>query len=78
MKRLFDILVSSVIVSIFSPFWLIIALLIKLHDGGPIIFKQNRIGKDGAEFKFMKFRIITVNTPNVVSTLTAVLKVTPI
>jgi len=78
MKRLFDILVSCIILSIFSPFWLIIALLVKLHDGGPIIFNQNRIGKDGVEFKFMKFRSMPMNTPNVVSTQTAVLKVTPI
>ena len=78
MKRLFDILVSCIILSIFSPFWLIIALLVKFHDGGPIIFNQNRIGKDGVEFKFMKFRSMPVNTPNVVSTQTAVLKVTPI
>jgi O-antigen biosynthesis protein WbqP len=78
MKRFFDVMVSALVILIFSPFWLIIGIVIKLYDGGPIIFKQNRIGKDGAEFKFMKFRSMPVNTPNVVSTQTAVLRVTPI
>jgi O-antigen biosynthesis protein WbqP len=78
MKRFFDVIVSALVILIFSPFWLMIGLLIKLNDGGPIMFKQKRIGKDGHEFHFMKFRSMPVNTPNVVSTQTAVLKVTPI
>ena len=77
-KRLCDILAVLTLFLVISPIILIIAICIKFYDGGPIIFKQNRIGKDGAEFKFMKFRSMPVNTPNVVSTQTAVLKVTPI
>jgi len=77
-KRLGDILAVLTLFLVISPILLIIALCIKFYDGGPIIFKQNRIGKDGAEFQFMKFRSMPVNTPNVVSTQTAVLKVTPI
>jgi O-antigen biosynthesis protein WbqP len=78
MKRFFDVIVSALVILIFFPFWLMIGLLIKLNDGGPVMFKQKRIGKDGNEFHFMKFRSMPVNTPNVVSTQTAVLKVTPI
>jgi O-antigen biosynthesis protein WbqP len=77
-KRLGDIIAVLIIFLVISPILLIIALCIKLNDGGPVIFKQNRIGKDGVEFKFMKFRSMPVNTPNVVSTQTAVLEVTPI
>lgn len=78
MKRFFDVLVSVLVILIFSPFWLMIGIFIKLYDGGPVIFRQKRIGKDGIEFNFMKFRSMPVNTLNVVSTQTAVLKVTPI
>lgn len=78
MKRFFDIFIAIFVLLVFCPFWLIIAFFIKLHDGGPIIFKQTRIGRDGKEFLFMKFRSMPMNTPNVVSTNTGVLKVTPI
>ncbi len=78
MKRVFDIITALLILVVFFPIWLIVAVLIKFNDGGPIIFKQTRIGKDGKEFLFMKFRSMPVNTPNVVSTNTNVLKVTPI
>ena len=67
-----------ILLIIISPLLLVIALFVKLHDGGPVIFTQKRIGKNGIEFQFMKFRSMPVNTPNVVSTQTAVLKVTPI
>lgn len=77
-KRIFDILSVSFLLIILSPILFIIAIFIKFNDGGPIIFKQTRIGKDGKEFLFMKFRSMPVNTPNVVSTQTNVLKVTPI
>jgi O-antigen biosynthesis protein WbqP len=78
MKRFVDVMVSALVILIFSPFWLIIGIVIKLYDGGPVIFRQKRIGKGGNEFHFMKFRSMPVNTPNVVSTQTAVLKVTPV
>jgi O-antigen biosynthesis protein WbqP len=77
-KRLGDILAVLTLFLVISPILLIIAICIKFYDGGPVIFRQKRIGKDGNEFHFMKFRSMPVNTPNVVSTQTAVLKVTPI
>jgi O-antigen biosynthesis protein WbqP len=77
-KRLCDVLAVIILMVIISPILLIIAILIKLYDGGPVIFRQKRIGMNGKEFDFMKFRSMPVNTPNVVSTQTSVLKVTPI
>jgi O-antigen biosynthesis protein WbqP len=77
-KRLGDVLAVILLLILISPFLLVIAFLIKFHDGGPVIFRQKRIGKNGQEFDFMKFRSMPVNTPNVVSTQTSVLKVTPI
>ena len=77
-KRLCDFLAVFILLILIFPILLIIAIFIKLHDGGPIIFKQKRIGKDGNEFLFLKFRSMPVNTPNVVSTNTGQLNITPI
>ena len=55
-KRLFDILLSFLMIVILSPLYLIISFLIKMTSKGPLIFKQERIGKDGKLFKMYKFR----------------------
>ncbi len=55
-KRLFDILVSLIVIVPFFPVWLIIALVIKLTSEGPVFFLQDRPGKDKKIFKVYKFR----------------------
>ncbi len=55
-KRAFDILVSAVALILLSPLFLLIALLVKLEDRGPIFFAQTRIGQFGREFKMFKIR----------------------
>lgn len=55
-KRLFDIVVSLVVLVPFFPVWLLIALLIKLTSRGPVFFLQDRPGKDKKIFKVYKFR----------------------
>lgn len=55
-KRLSDIIISSLALAVFSPLWLIIALLIKLDSRGTILFKQERVGMDGRIFLCYKFR----------------------
>lgn len=57
-KRLFDLTVSFIFIVIFSiiPVWLVIAIAIKATSKGPVIFKQERVGKDGKLFKIYKFR----------------------
>jgi exopolysaccharide biosynthesis polyprenyl glycosylphosphotransferase len=55
-KRAFDVVASAIFLLVFSPLYLLIALLIKLEDGGPIIFCQTRVGQSGEPFKFYKFR----------------------
>jgi exopolysaccharide biosynthesis polyprenyl glycosylphosphotransferase len=55
-KRLFDVVGSLVGIIAISPLLLVVALLVKLEDGGPIFFRQTRIGRDGVEFGMMKFR----------------------
>ena len=59
-KRLFDILLSLLGIIIVSPIMLIIAILVKVDSKGPIIFKQQRIGKKGKVFNIYKFRSMCV------------------
>ena len=66
-KRLLDIFIVLVAFICLSPLMTIIALLIKIFDPGPIIFKQSRVGKNGESFSFFKFRSMPVNTGNLAS-----------
>ena len=61
MKRFFDVLFSFFAIIITSPLFFVVALLIKLDDGGPIFFKQERVGLNGRRFKLLKFRTMIVN-----------------
>ena len=56
MKRIFDFLLSSFGIFLFSPLALLFALWVKFEDGGPIFFTQERWGKGGIKFKAYKFR----------------------
>jgi len=59
-KRTVDIILSLTGIILLSPVFIIIAILVKLSSKGPILFQQDRIGKDGKVFKFYKFRSMTV------------------
>lgn len=61
LKRAFDIVASIVGLILASPVMLIIALCIKLYDGGPVFFTQDRLTKDGKIFKILKFRSMRVD-----------------
>ena len=55
-KRVFDLLVSSLTLLIISPVLLLIALLIELDSRGPVLYRQDRIGENGQLFTMYKFR----------------------
>ncbi len=59
-KRTIDFIIAGVALIVLSPFLLITAILIKLDSNGPIIFKQERLGKNGVPFKIWKFRSMCV------------------
>lgn len=61
LKRMIDIFGSIVGIVISSPFFIIIALIIKLTSKGPVFFKQQRLGKNGKVFNIIKFRTMIVN-----------------
>ncbi len=54
--RILDVLLSLFALFIFSPFILLVGLLIKLDSSGPVFYKQKRVGKDGKIFTLYKFR----------------------
>ena len=55
-KRIVDIIGAAFGIVIFSPFFLMIAILVKVTSRGPVFFGQERIGKDGKPFQMLKFR----------------------
>ncbi len=55
-KRLFDLVVASVVLALTAPLMALAALAIKLEDGGPIFYSQIRIGRCGVPFRLYKFR----------------------
>jgi exopolysaccharide biosynthesis polyprenyl glycosylphosphotransferase len=55
-KRAFDLAVASLSGILFLPFGVILALMIKLSDRGPVFYHQERVGRDGRAFKVIKFR----------------------
>jgi len=61
MKRIFDLVGSLVGLAILWPFFLVIAVAVKLSSRGPVFFRGNRIGRGGVPFKLLKFRTMRVN-----------------
>ncbi|MEJ6582922.1 MAG: sugar transferase [Crocinitomicaceae bacterium] len=61
MKRLFDVIVSSLILMIFLPFGIIVSLAILFESRGGAFYFQERIGKNGVPFKLWKFRSMRKN-----------------
>ena len=61
-KRTCDIVLSLIGIVIASPFMLIIALAVKLYDGGPVLYKQERLTRDGRPFMIYKFRSMSMDS----------------
>jgi len=60
-KRAIDIMGSLMALTVLWPVFIVIAILIKATSRGPVFFKQNRVGRFGEEFTFLKFRSMVVN-----------------
>jgi len=59
-KRVFDIVLATVALIVASPLLLVVAVGIKLDDGGPVLFRQERVGFGGRTFGLLKFRSMRV------------------
>lgn len=64
LKRIFDIIGAALLIVVASPIMLIIAVMIKGYDKGPIFYKQKRLTEEGKEFNVLKFRSMRVNSEN--------------
>lgn len=69
-KRLFDIVVSALMLIILSPVFLILAIAIKLDSKGPVFYRQKRITQYGKEFRIFKFRTMVQNADKIGSLVT--------
>lgn len=61
-KRIFDIVCALLMLVILSPILLLIAVLVKVYDGGPVFYKQERLTSDGQVFLIYKFRSMCVDS----------------
>lgn len=61
-KRTMDIVISAVMLLLMFPFMLIVAVLIKLYDGGPVFYYQDRLTRDGKIFRMIKFRSMCIDS----------------
>jgi len=61
LKRIFDLIISIVSLIVFSPLFLIVALLVKVDSPGPVFFRQERAGESGNIFNILKFRTMRKN-----------------
>ncbi len=70
-KRIIDIVLSAVALVVSSPIMLGVAIVIKLDDGGPVLFKQTRVGIHGKPFTMYKFRSMVTNAEEIKAKLAA-------
>jgi exopolysaccharide biosynthesis polyprenyl glycosylphosphotransferase len=71
LKRGFDLLVSFVVVVVGLPFWIAIAIAIKLESRGPVLYRDRRVGLNEREFEMVKFRTMRADAPNLQKRLEA-------
>ena len=69
MKRIFDLMVALVLMLIFVPLFLLVALAVRLTSVGPVLFRTQRVGKGNKLFTMYKFRTMRMNTPQVATHL---------
>lgn len=65
LKRIFDMFVSTVVIIILFPIYVMIGAMIKFTSPGPILFSQIRVGKNGKSFNILKFRTMVVGADKV-------------
>jgi O-antigen biosynthesis protein WbqP len=76
-KRVVDLLGAAGAIIVLSPLLALIAVIVKMQDGGPAVFCQTRIGRFTQPFTLFKFRSMPVSAPNVPSTAARTLSITP-
>lgn len=62
LKRIFDLIVSFIATLVLFPFFVLICLLVYVDSGSPVLYLQERVGKDGKLFRLIKFRTMHINS----------------
>jgi exopolysaccharide biosynthesis polyprenyl glycosylphosphotransferase len=70
-KRLFDIVSSSIALALLAPLMVVVAALVKLTSRGPILFRQQRVGQHGKQFHMLKFRSMVADAEDLKAKLMA-------
>lgn len=70
-KRIFDVMVSGVLLILFAPLFLVVALLIRLDSAGPVFHRTRRLAQGGGEYTLLKFRTMIPNAELVLAELLA-------
>lgn len=60
-KRLFDVIVSTLLIVVLSPVLALVAILVKMEGQGPVLFRQERVGMEGEPFRMLKFRSMVLD-----------------
>ncbi|CAN7470691.1 sugar transferase [Arthrobacter sp. LjRoot78] len=68
-KRLFDVVVSGLLIMISAPIMVVVALTIAADSRGPVLFRQDRVGIEGSHFQMLKFRSMVVDAEQRLATL---------
>jgi exopolysaccharide biosynthesis polyprenyl glycosylphosphotransferase len=68
-KRLFDVLIATLAIVVTSPIWLVSAAAIRFTSEGPVLFRQQRIGRQGRAFTMLKFRTMVVGADRMVESV---------
>ena len=68
-KRMCDIFAALLGIILLTPLWIIVALMVRLNDGGPAFFTQERVGLDGKTFTMFKFRTMRVDAEELKASL---------
>ena len=64
LNRTLDVVIAGMGLAVTSPLLAVAALAVKLEDGGPVLYRQTRVGKDGVDFELLKLRTMVVGAEN--------------
>lgn len=78
MPRLLDLIASILMLAVATPFMLLLAMAVKVQDGGPVFFRQQRVGRNGSPFTLWKFRSMRIANQGAAITRSGDQRVTPV
>lgn len=78
MKRLLDVAIAGVALVLLAPLWLVLAVAIRVSSPGPVLFRQERVGRNDEPFEILKFRSMKVSVGGPAVTVGGDDRITPV